>query len=94
MKNFIKENYVAILAAGYGCSLLTFVAMLQEHELSNGGEIGIVSIGAIAMLVLTLIISLVVDGKVRWQSLVACLVGCATVYAAVALGVWFNVLSA
>lgn len=94
MKEFFKQNYVTLVTSGYVCSLMTFVAMLQEHELSNGGKIGIVSIGAIAMLVLTLIISLVVDGKVRWQSLVACLVGCATVYVAVALGVWLNVLSA
>lgn len=93
MKELIKKNYVTLVTSGYVCSLLTFVAMLQENELSNAGKIGIVSIGAIAMLVLTLAISLVVDGKVCWQSLVACLVGCATVYAAVALGVLFNILS-
>lgn len=94
MKEVVKKEMTTFFASGHGCSLLTFLAMLQEHDLSNFDKIGIVSIGSIAMLILTLVLSYVIGGKIRWQSIVACLLACVTVYIAVALGVWFNILSA
>lgn len=93
MNKFIKENYVTLVTSGYVCSLMTFVAMLQEHELSNGGKIGIVGIGTIAVLMAVVFKNIVATEKFSWYNILAAIIGCVTVAIAVALGVWFNVLS-
>lgn len=93
MKELIKKNYVTLVTSGYVCSLLTFVAMLQEQSLTNWGKIGITGIGAIVVLMAVTFKNIVSGDKFNWNNVLASVVGCATVTGAVALGVWFHMLS-
>lgn len=93
MKELIKKNYVTLVTSGYGCSILTFIAMLQEQSLTNWGKIGITGIGAIVVLMAVTFKNIVATEKFCWYNVLAAIIGCVTVAIAVALGVWFNVLS-
>lgn len=94
MKEFLKQNYVTLVTSGYICSLMTFVAMLQEHDLSNIGKIGITGIGTIAVLMGVIFKNIVATEKFNWYNVLAAVVGCVLVAIAISIGVWFNILSA
>lgn len=79
-------------ASGLICSLLAFVTLLQEGGYTTYDLFGSVTIGAIVSIVLYFIISVVTIGF-NWKNALAVVVGAASVYAAVGLGVLFNTLS-
>lgn len=93
MKDTIKQNFLTLVVSGYVCALITFVAMLQESDLTNWGKIGVTGIGMIVMLMATIFKNIISGNKFDWCNVVASVVGCATVTMAVALGVWFHMLS-
>lgn len=93
MKEFLKQNYVTLITSGYICSLITFVAMLQEHNLSNLGKIGITGIGTIIILMGTIFKNIVITEKFSWYNVLAAIIGCIIVAISISIGVWFNVLS-
>lgn len=79
-------------ASGWICSLLAFVTLLQDGVYSNNMLFSSVTIGAIVSMVLYVIVSIVTIGF-NWKNALAVIVGAASVYAAVGLGVLFNTLS-
>ena len=93
MKELIKKNYVTLVTSGYVCSLLTFVAMLQEQSLTNWGKIEITCIGAIVVLMAVTFKNIVSGDKFNWNNVLAAFIGCIIVAVAIAIGVLFNVLS-
>lgn len=79
---------------GLICALITFVAMLQE-----GGEIGwwclaMPTIGSIIVFIASYIKEKVIDEVFTWNDIWAAMIGCISVYIAVAIGLVFNTLSA
>lgn len=79
-------------ASGWVCSLLAFVTLIQDGVYTNSMLFTSVTIGAIASIVLYIIASVVTTGF-NWKNALAVIVGAASVYAAVGLGVLFNTLS-
>lgn len=79
---------------GLICALITFVVMLQE-----GGEIGwwclaMPTIGSIIVFIVSWMKEKVIDDEFNWYDILAAMIGCITVYIAVAIGLVFNTLSA
>lgn len=82
------------LGGGFICSLISFVVILQENSLSSLRKIAAVSIGTIVVFILSLMKELFFDKETDWKDVLASVLGCLPVFIAVAIGVWFNYLSA
>ena len=93
MKDTIKQNFLTLVVSGYVCALITFVAMLQESDLTNWGKIGFTGIGAIVVLMAVTFKNIVSGDKFNWNNVLAAFIGCIIVAVAIAIGVLFNVLS-
>lgn len=75
------------------CSLISFVAILQENGLTPWQKISLVLIGTVFVLILSVLKELIADDKADWYDVLASVLGCIPVYIAVGLGAWFNQLS-
>lgn len=76
------------------CSLISFVAILQENGLTPWQKISLVLIGTVFVLILSVLKELIADDKADWYDVLASILGCVPVYIAVGIGVWFNIISA
>lgn len=89
-----NDKVLHFLGGGYLCSLITFVVILQEGFMSYYREIASVLIGTISVFVLSVMKETIMDSKADWKDVLASVLGCVPVFIAVALGSWFNYLSA
>lgn len=78
---------------GFICALISFVVILQESSLLWWQKIGAVTVGAVIVLIISIIKEIMFDDKPDWKDVGAAMLGCLWVYAAVSIGVWFNYLS-
>lgn len=88
------DKVLHFLGGGFICSLISFVAILQEHDLAHLQKVSLVLIGTIAVFILSVIKETVLDDKPDWFDLLASVLGCIPVFVCVGLGTWFNILSA
>lgn len=73
------------------CALFSFVTILQDSVVdwtALGGPV----IGSAVVLFLSILKEYACDDKVDWMDIVWAMLGCLWVFAAVAVGVWFNQL--
>lgn len=89
-----NDKVLHFLGGGFICSLISFVVILQESSLSSLRKIAAVSIGTIVVFILSLMKELFFDKETDWKDVLASVLGCIPVFIAVAIGVWFNYLSA
>lgn len=89
-----NDKVLHFLGGGFICSLISFVVILQEHDLSSLRKIAAVLIGTIAVFVLALIKELIMDEETNWKDVWVSVLGCLPVFIAVVIGVLFNYLSA
>lgn len=75
------------------CSLISFVAILQENGLTPWQKISLVLIGTVFVLILSVLKELIADDESDWYDVLSAVLGCIPVYIAVGLGAWFNSLS-
>lgn len=92
-KKIGNDKVLHFLGGGFICSLVSFVAILQEHDLAPLQQVSAVLIGTIAVFILSVIKETVLDDKPDWFDLLASVLGCIPVFVCVGLGVWFNQLS-
>lgn len=90
---FGYDKVFHFLGGGYICSLITFIVMLQEQDLSSLRKIATVFIGTVVVFILTLIKELIIDTETNWKDVWVSIFGCIPVFLAVAIGVLFNYLS-
>ena len=76
------------------CSFVSFIVILQEIGLTPWQKISLVLIGTVFVLILSVLKELIADDKSDWMDVLASILGCAPVFIAVAVGTWFNQLSA
>lgn len=74
------------------CSLVSFVAILQEHELGYAAMIALPIIGTFVAAFIGAAKEMI-DKKFDVKDLIATVLGCIPVFIAVAIGAWFNYLS-
>lgn len=92
--NKIGSDKVTHFFAGCSiCSLVSFVAILQEHELSYAAIMALPIIGTLVAAFVGAAKE-VIDKKFDPKDLLATVLGCIPVFISVAIGVWFNYLSA
>lgn len=89
-----NDKVLHFLGGGFICSLISFVVILQEHDLSSLRKIAAVLIGTIVVAMLSVMKELFFDAEADWKDVLASVLGCLPVFIAVAIGVWFNYLSA
>lgn len=87
------DKVLHFLGGGFICSLVSFVAILQESGLTPWQQVSAVLIGTIVVFILSLMKEVIADDKTDWYDILASVLGCIPVFAAVGLGTWFNVLS-
>lgn len=73
------------------CALVSFVFILQD-SIFDWTAVAVPTIGAVVVLFLS-IIKEYIDDEPDWMDVVWAMLGCIWVFAAVAIGVWFNHLS-
>lgn len=79
---------------GLICALFTFVFLLQDmYYLTPVQMILMPTIGSVVTFIVSLFKEYFFDSKPDWKDITAAMIGCGTVYIAVAIGVLFNVLS-
>lgn len=88
-----SDKVLHFLGGGYLCSLITFVAILQEGFMGYGREIASVLIGTIAVFVLSVMKETIMDGKADWRDVLASVLGCVPVFLFAILGTLFNYTS-
>lgn len=88
------DKFDHFMLGGFICALISFVTILQESGMLWGQKIGAVTIGAVFVLIISVIKEILFDDKPDWWDVGAAMLGCVCVYAAVGLGTWFNYLSA
>lgn len=88
-----NDKVLHFLGGGFICSLVSFVAILQEHGMTPWQQVSAVLIGTIAVFILSLMKEVLADDKTDWYDILASVLGCIPVFASVGLGTWFNVLS-
>lgn len=88
-----SDKVLHFLGGGFICSLVSFVAILQESGLTPWQQVSAVLIGTIVVFILSLMKEVIADDKTDWYDILASVLGCIPVFAAVGLGTWFNVLS-
>lgn len=96
LDNFISkvgnDKVLHFLGGGFICSLVSFVAILQENGLSNLENISCVCIGVFASFILS-VFKEMMDDKFEWKDIIAAIFGCIPVFLAVGIGILFNILS-
>lgn len=75
------------------CSLISFVAILQENGLTPWQKISLVLIGTVFVLILSVLKELIADDEADWYDVLSAVLGCIPVFVCVGLGAWFNQLS-
>lgn len=85
------DKVLHFLGGGFICSLITFVVILQE-PLVSWEKVSAVTIGAVFVLIISILKELLLDDKPDWKDIWAAMLGSLLVYLAVALGVWFEFL--
>lgn len=93
IKKIGNDKVLHFLGGGFICSLVSFVAILQESGLTPWQQVSAVLIGTIVVFILSLMKEVIADDKTDWYDILASVLGCIPVFAAVGLGTWFNVLS-
>lgn len=88
-----NDKVLHFLGGGLICSLVSFVAILQEHDLTPWQQASAVLIGTISVFILSIMKEVLADDKTDWYDVLASILGCIPVFVAVGLGTWFNVLS-
>jgi hypothetical protein len=74
------------------CALISFVFIIR-NAMFDWTAVAIPTIGAVVVLLLSVIKEYAFDDKVDWMDIVWAMAGCLWIYAAVAVGVLFNHLS-
>lgn len=85
------DKVLHFLGGGFICSFITFVVILQE-PLVSWEKVSAVTIGAVFVLIISILKELLLDDKPDWKDIWAAMLGSLLVYLAVALGVWFEFL--
>lgn len=85
------DKALHFLGGGFICSLITFVVILQE-PLVSWEKVSAVTIGALFVLIISILKEVLLDDKPDWKDVWAAMLGSLLVYLAVALGVWFEFL--
>lgn len=88
------DKVMHFLGGGLICAIISFVVILQESGMEWWQQIGAVTIGAVFVLIISVIKEILFDDKPDWKDVGAAMLGCLLVYASVGLGTWFNYLSA
>ena len=91
---FGHDKVMHFLGGGLICAIISFVVILQESGMLWWQQIGSVTIGAVFVLMISVIKEILFDDKPDWWDIGAAAFGCLLVYASVGLGTWFNYLSA
>lgn len=94
LKKIGHDKFDHFVLGGFICSLISFVTILQESGLIWWQQIVSVTIGAVFVLIISVIKEILFDDKPDWKDVGAAMLGCLLVYASVGLGTWFNYLSA
>lgn len=84
--NVIKKYKNSFLLSGWICSIITFVAILQEGVI-GAACLPFILIGAIPTLLIMLIKITVIDKEGDWKNLIAALLGCISIGLSILLGV-------
>ena len=85
------DKVLHFFGGGFICSLISFVVILQE-PLVSWEKVSAVTIGAVFVLIISILKELLLDDKPDWKDVWAAMLGSLLVYLAVALGVWFEFL--
>lgn len=93
INKFGNDKILHFLGGGFICSLITFIVILQEHDLGDLNKILSVFIGVFFVLFLSFIKEIMLDDKPDWSDVLASVLGCIPVFISVGIGVLFNVLS-
>lgn len=91
--NIGHDKFDHFILGGFICALISFVVILQESGMLWWQQIGAVTIGAVFVLIISVIKEILFDDNPDWKDVGAAMLGCVCVYAAVGLGTWFNCLS-
>lgn len=75
------------------CALVSFVFILQDGVF-DWAAVGYPLIGSAVVFFISVIKEYFLDDKADWEDILFAMLGCLWVFAAVALGVWFNQMSA
>lgn len=94
IKKIGNDKVLHFLGGGFICSLVSFVVILQEGDLTPLEKVSSVLTGTVFVLILSVLKELIADDKADWYDVLASILGCVPVYIAVGIGVWFNILSA
>lgn len=93
ISKFGHDKVMHFLGGGFICSIISFPVILQENGLLWFQKIGAVTIGAVVVLILSVIKEILLDDEPDWKDIGAAMLGCLLVYASVSIGVLFNYLS-
>lgn len=74
------------------CGLFSIAAILQDG-VKDWYTVGYPTIGAAVVFFLSVLKEYALDDKADWGDILHAMLGCLWVFAAVAIGVWFNQLS-
>lgn len=88
-----NDKVLHFLGGGFICSLVSFVVILQEGDLTPLEKISLVLIGTVFVLILSVLKELIADDEADWYDVLSAVLGCIPVFVCVGLGAWFNQLS-
>lgn len=93
VNKFGISNLLNFFVSSIICSMLSFVVILQEHDLTNLQKISCVTIGTIFVLILEVIKEYIIKENGDWKKLVYGILGCIPTYLSVSAGALFNHIS-
>lgn len=93
VKKVGNDKVLHFLGGAWICAVISFVVMFQKCNTSSWEKISSIFVGTLVVVVLSVVKEIFLDDKADWMDVVASVAGCITIFAAVALGLWFNSLS-
>lgn len=93
LKKIGTDKALHFFGGGFGCSLVSFIVILQEPTLTWWQKIAAVTIGAVFVFILSILKEIFWDERPDWIDVAAAMLGCLLVYMFVGIGVLFNFLS-
>ena len=94
VKKVGNDKVLHFLGGAWICSLITFIAILQDGGVGIWDKMSCVIIGTAFVIFLSVVKEISMDDKTDWLDVVASVIGCVTIFVSVGIGVLFNFLSA